>query len=276
MNFRVLKFPLFLLAISSGLFVQSCSLAKGENPNPENTLTEGSQVIKKEAPRTGQNPNYTRPTYAPPRPQPSPNTSNGPKISYSKGRTDIPYLALTFDDGPHPQNTPRLLDILKEKNIKATFFVIGRSVDLYPQIAARIIAEGHEIGNHTYTHGNLSKMSQAKVVNELNRGRDAIKRATGVLPRIMRPPYGALLTSQRKWVYDNYGYPAIFWSVDPLDWKDRKPAVVTSRLLKGASNGGILLAHDLHKTTVDAMPETIDRLLTKGYRFVTVSELISY
>ena len=205
------------------------------------------------------------PPYAPQRPL---------KVTWNSGRKDLKILALTFDDGPHPQNTPRLLDMLRQRNVKATFFTIGRSVDYNPQIAKRIVTEGHEIGNHTYTHGNLSKMNGQQVRNELDRGRNSIIRATGVTPRIMRPPYGALLTPQRQWVMDNYGYPTILWSVDPMDWKNRDARIVANRLISRAHPGAILLAHDLHKSTIDAMPQTLDTLLAQGYKFVTVSELI--
>jgi peptidoglycan/xylan/chitin deacetylase (PgdA/CDA1 family) len=185
------------------------------------------------------------------------------------------YVAITFDDGPHPQNTPRLLDILRARNVKATFYVIGRSVDLYPQIVRRTVAEGHEMGNHSQTHRLLSKLGDAELRNEMTRCRDAVRRAAGVTMRTMRPPYGGLTQRQRELVHDEFGYPTILWSVDPLDWKRPGPSVVASRMLSGASPGGILLAHDLHAQTVDAMPATLDGLLRRGYRFVTVSQLIA-
>lgn len=185
------------------------------------------------------------------------------------------YVAMTFDDGPHPQNTPRLLDMLRARNIKATFYVIGRSVDLYPQIVRRTVAEGHEMGNHTQTHRLLSKLSDSEVRTELTRCRDAIGRAAGVQPRTMRPPYGGLLQRQREMVYNEFGYPTVLWSVDPLDWKRPGPSVVASRINSGASSGGIILAHDLHAQTVDAMPAALDGLLRRGFKFVTVSQLLA-
>lgn len=185
------------------------------------------------------------------------------------------YVALTFDDGPHPKNTPRLLDMLRARNIKATFYVIGRSVDLYPQVVRRTVAEGHEMGNHTHTHRLLSKLSDSEVRSELSRCRDAVQRAAGVSMRTMRPPYGGLTQRQRAMVHEEFGYPTILWSVDPLDWKRPGPSVVTSRILAGTSAGGIILAHDLHSQTVDAMPATLDGLLRRGFRFVTVSQLIA-
>ncbi len=202
-------------------------------------------------------------------------TSIGTKDSYSRVDTSLPFVALTFDDGPHPQNTPRLLDILKQRNVKATFYVVATNAKRYPEIMRRIIAEGHEIGNHTVTHGNLTKMSEAAVKRELTAAHDAIVAATGVAPRTMRPPYGAITSAQKSWIRRDLGYPTILWSVDPEDWKKPGSSVVTSRLVSGASPGGILLVHDIHAPSIDAMPATVDQLLARGFQFVTVTQLIA-
>lgn len=196
-------------------------------------------------------------------------------ISFSRVHVSGNYIAITFDDGPHPQNTPRLLDMLRARNIKATFYVIGRSVELYPQIVRRTVAEGHEIGNHSQTHRLLSKLGDSELRQEMSRCRDAVARAAGVQPRTMRPPYGGLLQRQRELVHAEYGYPVILWSVDPLDWKRPGARVVSSRILAGTTAGGIVLAHDLHSQTVDAMPATLDGLLRRGFQFVTVSQLLA-
>lgn len=196
-------------------------------------------------------------------------------ISYSRVMVSGNYIAMTFDDGPHPQNTPRLLDMLRARNIKATFFVIGRSVDLYPNVVRRTVAEGHEIGNHTHTHRLLSKLGESEVRSELSRCHEAVSRAAGVQMKVMRPPYGGLLQAQREMVHAEFGYPTILWSVDPLDWKRPGAGVVTQRILKGTSAGAIVLAHDLHASTVDAMPATLDGLLQRGFKFVTVSQLLA-
>ncbi|MES2439464.1 MAG: polysaccharide deacetylase family protein [Verrucomicrobiota bacterium] len=203
------------------------------------------------------------------------NFSKSSGVSFSRVMVSGNYVAMTFDDGPHPQNTTRLLDMLRERNIKATFYVIGRSVDLYPQVVRRTVAEGHEIGNHSHTHRLLSKLSDDEVRKELSSCRDAVARAAGVQPRTMRPPYGGLLQRQREWVHSEYGYPTILWSVDPLDWKRPGAGVISSRIIAGASSGGIVLAHDLHAQTVDAMPATLDNLLRRGFKFVTVSQLLA-
>jgi len=199
----------------------------------------------------------------------------GVGVSFSRVLVSGNYVAMTFDDGPHPQNTPRLLDILRARNVKATFYVIGRSVDLYPQVVRRTVAEGHEIGNHSHTHRLLSKLGDSELRSEMIRCRDAVARAAGVRMRTMRPPYGGLLQRQRELVMSEFGYPTILWAVDPLDWRRPGPSVVTSRIVGSTTPGAIILAHDLHSQTVDAMPATIDGLLRRGFKFVTVSRLLA-
>lgn len=204
-----------------------------------------------------------------------PSQFQGATVSHSRGLSAQPYVAMTFDDGPHPRNTPRLLDILRARNIKATFYVIGQNVDRYPGIVRRIVAEGHEIGNHTYTHRKLTALGDSAVRTEMQRTEDAIVRAAGVKPRTMRPPYGALAQRQRELIFSDFNYPTILWSIDPRDWQRPGPSVVTSRIVGKVHNGAIILAHDLHAPTVDAMPRTFDGLLSKGYQFVTVSQLLA-
>jgi peptidoglycan/xylan/chitin deacetylase (PgdA/CDA1 family) len=201
--------------------------------------------------------------------------SGSSQISWSRGSSNSRHIALTFDDGPVAANTTRVLDMLKRRNIKATFYVIGERVQRNPALTRRIVAEGHEIGNHTWTHGKLTSMSDTKVRWELDKTRDAVVAATGVKPRTMRPPYGALRSSQRSWIFREYGYPTILWNVDPEDWKKPGVSVVRNRILSGTNNGSIILLHDLHKSSVDAVPSTVDALLRRGYKFVTVSQLIA-
>lgn len=230
--------------------------------------------------KTASNTNYRTPSLQGPVPRnnvgshPS-NFSKDAGVTFSRVLVSGNYIAITFDDGPHPQNTPRLLDILAKRNVKATFYVIGRSVDLHPGVLRRTVAEGHEIGNHSHTHRLLSKLGDSEVRQEMQRCQDAIGRAAGIRPRTMRPPYGGLLQHQRQLIHNEFGYPTILWSVDPLDWKRPGPSVVASRIVSNTTPGGIVLAHDLHSQTVDAMPAAIDGLLNKGFKFVTVSQLIA-
>ena len=194
--------------------------------------------------------------------------------SYSSCHVEGRYIALTFDDGPDPSNTPRLLDILKERNVPATFFVLGTNATAYPGVLRRAAAEGHEIASHSWNHPRLNS-KRTDVAYQLNKTSEAIRAATGKAPTLMRPPYGATSAALNKIIDEKYGMKVILWSVDPLDWKYRNSARVCAQLVANAQPGGILLVHDIHKTTVDAMPDTIDQLLAKGYKFVTVSELIA-
>jgi peptidoglycan/xylan/chitin deacetylase (PgdA/CDA1 family) len=182
---------------------------------------------------------------------------------------------MTFDDGPHPKLTPKLLDLLKERGIKATFFVIGKNVAEFPDIAKRIVDEGHEIANHSWSHPQLTKLGPAAFAAEIAQTNDAIEKATGVRPVVMRPPYGAINSTLTKRLNEEYGLSVIIWSVDPLDWKIRNAEHVSSHIIKNAAPGAIILAHDIHASTVDAMPVTLDALQSKGYKFATVSELIA-
>lgn len=202
-------------------------------------------------------------------------TSTSIEDTYTKIKTSKKVIAITFDDGPHPQNTPRLLDMLKDRGVKATFFVVGNMVRYNPQLLRRMVAEGHEIGNHTVTHGTLSRMNDSGLRKELTEAHQQILAATGVPPRCMRPPGGAIKADQKQLMLREFGYPTILWSCDPKDWQRPGVDVVTQRLIDGAYPGGILLVHDLHKPTVDAMPRTLDHLLGQGYTFVTISELIA-
>jgi len=199
----------------------------------------------------------------------------GRASSYNGISTSQPIMALTFDDGPHPANTPRLLDMLRSFNVKATFFVTGDNARRYPDILRRMVAEGHEIGNHTMTHVKLTTISPSQVREEIIATQQAVKSATGLYPRSFRPPYGATNDQLKNWIKGEFGLPSIMWSVDPEDWKKPGVGVVTSRLVNGANPGGILLLHDIHSTSVDAVPATLDQLKRRGMQFVTISQLIA-
>src|SRR5213596_2363116 len=195
-------------------------------------------------------------------------------ITFSSVHVDEPYIALTFDDGPSATLTPKLLDLLAAHHIKATFFVIGENVAEHPEIVARAAREGHEIGNHSWSHPNFAKMSQENVRRQLQQTDDAIKNATGKRPTLLRPPYGSITAREKRWIHDEFGYEIILWDVDPYDWKRPGPAVVRARILKETRPGSIVLSHDIHPGTIEAMPSTFDALEAKGFKFVTVSELI--
>src|SRR5437773_1950191 len=195
-------------------------------------------------------------------------------ITFNSVHVDGPYIAMTFDDGPSAMFTPKLLDLLAAHHIKATFFVIGENVAEHPEIVERAAREGHEIANHSWSHPNFGKMSDEGVRRQLTRTDDAIKNATGVRPTLLRPPYGSITARQKRWIHDEFGYQIILWDVDPYDWKRPGPSVVCNRILKETRPGSIVLSHDIHPGTIEAMPSTFDQLQAKGFKFVTVSELI--
>ena len=197
------------------------------------------------------------------------------KITFTDVNVDGPYIAMTFDDGPHATNTPKLLEMAAKRHIKLTFFVLGQCVEQNPEVLRREVAEGHEIGNHSWSHPNLAKLSDDAVRNQLQRTEDVILKTTGVKPKLMRPPYGELTKRQRIWVNHDFGYKVILWDVDPLDWKRPGPDVVARRIIAATRPGSIILSHDIHPPTIEAMPEVFDTLLAKGFKFVTVSELLA-
>ena len=197
-----------------------------------------------------------------------------PRITFSQCNVDGPYIAFTFDDGPHGVETPRVLKMLRDRGIHATFFCCGNCVAQYPEIAKQIVSEGHEIANHSWSHPLLTKLSTESVRDQLDRTHNVIKQTTGVTPTLMRPPYGAFTVQQRAWAHATWGSKCILWDVDSLDWQHRNPAKTESIILSQTNRGSIILCHDIHKATIDAMPATLDALIAKGFKFVTVSELL--
>lgn len=203
--------------------------------------------------------------------QPAPHE---PRITFNWIRVDGPFIAMTFDDGPSRTLTPKLLDLLAARQIKATFFVIGQNVAEYPEVIARAVRDGHEIGSHTWSHPNLGRMSDDAVRLQLKRTEDAIVRAAGVRPTLLRPPYGSITPRQKRWIHDQFGYQIVMWDVDPLDWRRPGPITVCNRIVKETRPGSIVLSHDIHAGTIEAMPATLNQLMARGFKFVTVSELI--
>ena len=214
-----------------------------------------------------------KPSAAPVKPKASP-TPAEPSITFNSVHVDGPFIALTFDDGPNATLTPKLLDLLAARHLKATFFVVGQNAADHPEILKRAVREGHEIGNHSWSHPNLGKMSDESVRRELQKTEDAIVAAIGKKPVLMRPPYGSITARQKKWIHEEFGYRIILWDVDPLDWKRPGPSVVTARILKETKAGSIVLSHDIHPPTIEAMPATFDQLMKKGFKSVTVTELL--
>lgn len=195
--------------------------------------------------------------------------------SYTAIHTDGPYIAITFDDGPNPETTNKLLKILADRGVKATFFVLGSRAEQSPEILRAMVAAGHEVGNHSWNHPQLTKIPVAAADKQIEDTNTVIQNATGVKPRYLRPPYGSMNPTLARHIEEKYGLTFIYWAVDPLDWKVRDSNAVHDQIMKQVRPGAIILAHDIHPTTVAAMPRVIDELLEKGYKFKTVSELIA-
>jgi peptidoglycan-N-acetylglucosamine deacetylase len=190
------------------------------------------------------------------------------------GSPSLPYIALTFDDGPHGVKTTALLDILKAQSCPATFFLVGMQARRYPEIVQRIAAEGHELGNHTFNHYRLTRIPQEEVVGELTRTRDLLRAMVGAPSRLFRPPGGEYTPEILKIVERN-GFTTVLWTDDPADYKPHRTAADVERLvLRDITPGGIILLHDGVRATLEALPGMIRRLREKGYIFVTVSGLI--
>ncbi|MYL31237.1 polysaccharide deacetylase family protein [Halobacillus halophilus] len=193
-------------------------------------------------------------------------------LSYTDSGEKV--VALTFDDGPNRKVTPEVLDILKHHNAKATFFMMGEQVDKYPDLAKRVAEEGHEIGNHTDQHKDLTKIGMPAVKNEMQASRKKISDVTGQQPSVFRPPYGAVNDTVEE-AARHFGSSVVLWSVDSHDWKTRDPEAVNKVIEEEVVPGSIVLLHDVHKETAEALPTLLDYLEKEGYQFVTVSELLS-
>ncbi|MFA1541344.1 polysaccharide deacetylase family protein [Actinomadura monticuli] len=220
-----------------------------------------SHADKKQARTAGQNAALGKKTPATHAPTPPPPR----RIDCDR----VKCVALTFDDGPGPY-TAGLLDTLKKGGVRATFFMLGENVGSHRDVVRRMALEGHELANHSWSHPQLTGMSPAGVRSQIQRTQKAVQDASGgVRPTLMRPPYGA--TNKR--VGRDIGMPLIMWSVDTLDWRYHNVARDTRVGVKEAKPGGIILFHDIHKTSVESIPAVVDGLKKRGFTLVTVSEL---
>ncbi|HFI0253335.1 TPA: polysaccharide deacetylase family protein [Streptococcus suis] len=179
-------------------------------------------------------------------------------------------IALTFDDGPNPATTPVILDLLKKYNAKATFFVLGSVVEGNEAILQRMVAEGHEVANHTWSHSNLTHLSPEQVQQEIELTQAIVEKAIGKRPTMMRPPFGAVNQA----VVDAMGLPSIYWNVDTEDWLNRDSHIILERVKQQACPGCIILMHDIHQSTVDNLEPVLQFLTSEGYNLVTVTELL--
>ena len=207
----------------------------------------------------------------PPEPKPAPAPAPAPAAPTPAPTTGNKVIALTFDDGPGPY-TAHLLDILDQYGAKATFFLIGSKVSGQASVVRSIQARGHQLGNHSWSHPELPKLSVDQIAGEIDRTNEAIRQATGVKPSILRPPYGAVngvVLEQLRL----RNMSSILWSVDTRDWADRNSQIVCSRAVAGARPGAVILMHDIHQTSVNAVPCILSSLKQQGYSFVTIQRL---
>lgn len=183
---------------------------------------------------------------------------------------EIKKIALTFDDGPHPYYTEQLLDGLKERGVVATFFVTGEHAALHPDVIKRMHEEGHLIGNHTYSHIQLTKKNRETFREELIKTNAILKEITGEEVEYVRPPYGSWDKSFEK---ELNMFP-VLWTIDPLDWCSGNVSCITKRIVEKAGENEIILMHDYYDTSVTAALKVVDELLEEGYTFVTVDEIL--
>lgn len=181
------------------------------------------------------------------------------------------YVALTFDDGPQANTTPLLLDGLRQRQVHATFFLIGSQILPNAEIVKRMKAEGHQIGNHTWSHKKLEGASDAVVQSEIGRTDEALQKLLGEGEYWVRPPYGMLSQRQQQL----FSVPLVRWSVDPKDWKRKNTDADVAAVLRNVKPGDIILMHDPFPQSVTAALRIVDDLQKRGYRFVTVSELLA-
>ncbi|MEC0229285.1 polysaccharide deacetylase family protein [Paenibacillus alba] len=196
-----------------------------------------------------------------------------------RGSAQEKKIALTFDDGPDTRFTPKVLDVLKANQVKATFFVLGSKASSYPDVIRRIVNEGHVIGNHSYSHANLPKLTVDKFQSQIINTESVLQGLIGYAPKLIRPPYGAINEEQVRWVADHH-YLIVNWNVDSLDWKSLSSDQVLNNIMQQTKPGSIILQHsggadsqDL-SGTVQALGPLISKLKAAGYTFVTVPELL--
>lgn len=218
-----------------------------------------------------QNPTARKLANIPKPPEPKPELAPAPAAPTPAPTTGNKVIALTFDDGPGPY-TAHLLDILDQYGARATFFLIGSKVSGQASVVRSIQARGHQLGNHSWSHPELPKLSVDQIAGEIDRTNEAIRQATGVKPSILRPPYGAVngvVLEQLRL----RNMSSILWSVDTRDWADRNSQIVCSRAVAGARPGAVILMHDIHQTSVNAVPCILSSLKQQGYSFVTIQRL---
>ncbi len=205
--------------------------------------------------------------------------SEYPDVFFRQGSPKEKMVALTFDDGPDDNYTVEILDVLKKHKVPATFFLIGKRCELFPDVVKRMVKEKHVVGNHTWSHPDISKLSEKEIIEEITKADKVIKKIAGYAPRLFRSPYGSLGRKEVELI-SSKGYKIISWNVDSLDWKGLSAEEVKTNVLENVREGSIILQHsaggigeDL-SGTVEALDEIIKVLKKDGYKFVTIDKLL--
>ena len=198
------------------------------------------------------------------------------EVFIKNGSREKKLIALTFDDGPHPKETDKVLDVLNKYNIKATFFIAGKHAKWYTNPLIRASKEGHEIGNHTFNHPDISNLSLSQIEEEIVKCEDTLVEITGKKPTLFRPPYGSYKRSDLEEVAKKHDYKIILWTtIDARDWENPPASTIASTIIDKAKNGDIILLHDYAtNNTVEALDRIIPAMQKRGFQFVTVSELL--
>ena len=185
-------------------------------------------------------------------------------------KTEKKRIALTFDDGPHPIYTPQMLELLKEEQVPATFFLLGENVELYGDVVKEIAKEGHLIGNHTYHHVQITSLSLEEACKEIQETSDLIEELTGTGTEYVRPPFG----TWNEELEERLNLIPVMWSIDTKDWTTQNVDWIVRETVKHAEDHDIILMHDSYQSTVDAVKRVIEQLEAEGFEFVTVDEII--
>ena len=202
--------------------------------------------------------------------------NNEEEVFIKNGPRDKKLIALTFDDGPHPKETDEVLDVLSKYNVKATFFIAGKHANWYKDPLIRASKEGHEIGNHTFNHPDISNLSSSQIEEEIVKCEETLVNLTGKKPTLFRPPFGSYRKEDLESIAKKYGYKIVLWTtIDAKDWKNPPASTIASLITNNAKNGDIILLHDYATiNTVEALNILIPQMQKKGFNFVTVSELL--
>ena len=198
------------------------------------------------------------------------------EVFIKNGPRDKKLIALTFDDGPHPKETDKVLDVLAKYNVKATFFIAGKHANWYKDPLIRASKEGHEIGNHTFNHPDISNLNSSQIEEEIVKCEDTLVNLTGKKPTLFRPPFGSYRKEDLESIAKKHGYKIVLWTtIDAKDWKNPPASKIASLITNNAKNGDIILLHDYATiNTVEALNILIPEMQKKGFSFVTVSELL--